>query len=109
VDWVGFAPMDAGSGWVAGSAASPGLFANQSLEVRTEGIFREAAGGGNWGPTPPAYGDLPRLPPAGLEARTSQIIVFTSRGDLVGAPDSAVDDLSIRISYRPCWLHIPVA
>jgi hypothetical protein len=88
---------------------SPALFGRQSVEIRTDGIYRDAAGGGNWGPAPPAHGDLPRLPVAGLEGRTCQVIVFNSRGDLAGAPDSAIDDLSVRVFSRPCWLHIPVA
>lgn len=109
IDWVAIVPISEGYGAVRGMAASPAIYNSQSLEARTEGVFREASGGGNWGPGGAVNGSLPRMPASGLEGRTVQFIVFNSRGDLAGAADSAIDDLSVRVFYRPCWLSVPVA
>lgn len=83
------------------------LFASQSAELRTDGIIRETAVGGSYGPVSAPAGDLPRLPPSGLENRLVEVLVKPSRGDLDTLPDSAIDDVSVQVFYRPCWLFVP--
>lgn len=83
------------------------LHPSQSAELRTEGLYREDATGTSYAPVPfPTY-DNPRLPPAGLEGRTCEVFIKDSRGDFDLLPDSATDDISARIFYRPCWLFVP--
>ena len=52
-------------------------------------------------------GDLPRLPPSGLEATPVQTFVKPSRGDFSVKPDAAIDDLTVQIKYRPATCSRP--
>jgi hypothetical protein len=79
---------------------------SQSAELRWDGMFREDTGGTAYGPVSQVVGDLPRLPPT-VEGRSTEVFVKASRGDLGGLPDSGIDDISARLSYRPCWLTVP--
>jgi hypothetical protein len=88
--------------WVPTSDAV--LFASQSAELRTEGMFREDATGVAFGPVSKVVGDLPRIPPSGVEGRPVQFFLKASRGDFDTLPDTGVDDISARISYRPSFL-----
>ncbi len=54
-----------------------------------------------------ATGELPRIPPAGLEGRTCEVFIKGSRGDFGQLPDNGVDDISARVTYRPSWLFVP--
>lgn len=83
------------------------LFASQSAELRTQGMFREDSTGTAYGPVSYITGDLPRLPPSGLEARSVELFLKASRGDLDQLADSGIDDISTQVYYRPSWLHIP--
>ena len=65
------------------------LHASQSVELNTVGMFREDATGTAWGPVSHVTGDLPRLPPSGLEARSVELFVKASRGDFDQLPDTA--------------------
>lgn len=85
------------------------IFPNRSVELRTEGMYRESNDGGYWGPVSQVTGSLPRLPPAGLEGRSTELFLKTSRGDLATRPDSGIDDISLQPLYRPCWLFVPEA
>jgi hypothetical protein len=84
------------------------IYASQSIELRHDGMYRENSSGSTWVPIIPR-GDLLRLPPAGLEARTAEVFVKASRGDLETYPDAGTDDISARLYYRPSWLFVPVA
>ena len=83
------------------------IFASQSAELSTQGLYREDSSGSAYGPISDVTGDLPRLPPAGMDGRTSEVLVKASRGDLDASPDSAIDDISARAYYRPSWLYVP--
>ena len=53
-----------------------------------------------------------RLTQAGLEARTTEVLIKGSRGDLGLLPDLHTstdygDNISAQVFYRPCWLHVP--
>jgi hypothetical protein len=79
------------------------IYPNQSLEIRTDGIYREGPAGGVVGPLTPVGGH-PRIPPSGIEGRPVELFVKISRGDLDTAPDAGIDDVSARVYYRPSWL-----
>jgi hypothetical protein len=83
------------------------IHASQSLQLTTEGMFREDSGGAAYGPVSWVEGDLPRIPPAHPEARTMELFLKASRGDLQDLPDSGIDDISARMTYRPCSLYVP--
>lgn len=82
------------------------LFSSQSAQLTTDGMYREDAGGTAYGPVSNVRGDLPRLPPEGLDSRTTQVFIKGSRGDLEQLPDSGLDDISARVTYRPSWLFV---
>lgn len=83
------------------------LHPSQSAELRTDGMFREDSTGTAYGPVGQVLGDLPRLPPAGLEGRIVEVFLKGSRGDLGVLPDNGIDDISARAFYRPSWLTVP--
>lgn len=83
------------------------LFANQAAELRTEGMYRLDSTGTAPGPMSRVIGDLPRLPPSGLENRPAELFVKLSRGDLDDLPDMGIDDIAVQVHYRPCWLFVP--
>lgn len=87
------------------STADAVIFASRSAELRTEGMYRYDAGGTALGPISKVIGDLPRVPPSGLEGRPVEVFLKSSRGDLSTEPDDGVsDDLSARIFFRPSFL-----
>jgi hypothetical protein len=88
--------------------SSPALHASQSLEVRHDRAIREDAAGAIWQPVPSYEGSYLRVPPAGQEARTTQIIVKGSRG-LPTTYDTAIDDIRATLSVVPRYLSIPEA
>ena len=69
-------------------AADAVIYALQSAELRTEGLFRQASGGTVYAPASQVYGDLPRLPPSGLEGGTVEALIKLSRGDFGQLPDA---------------------
>jgi hypothetical protein len=80
------------------------LYSERNAEVRSEGSYREDT-------TTPAYasvseqtGDLPRLPPSGLEKRKVELFVKNSRGLLNGAADPGIDNVEVKVHYRPCYI-----
>lgn len=80
-------------------------YASESVQLTTDGVYREDSDGVTYGPITP-IGDLPRIPVAGLEDRTTEVFLKASRGDLDQLPDAAIDDISARIYYRPSWLFV---
>lgn len=83
------------------------IFASQSAELSTKALLREDSAGAAYGPISSSTGDLPRLPAGGIEGRSTELTVKASRGDLDTSPDSAIDDISARVFYRPSWLYVP--
>lgn len=83
------------------------MFASQSTSLTTVGMFREDLFGITWSPVSNVIGDLPRLPPSGLEGRAVEFFVKISRGDLTDLPDTGSDAFGIVPSYRPSWLVVP--
>jgi hypothetical protein len=81
------------------------VFDSRSLELRTDGAFRADSAGAAYAPVARQLGDLPRIPPSGMEGRTVQTFLKGSRGDLVDA-DVGTDDISARLFYRPSYLYV---
>jgi hypothetical protein len=88
--------------------ASPALHASQSLEVRHDRAIREDSAGAIWQPVPSYEGAYIRVPPAGQEGRTSQVIVKVSRG-LPGNRDPAIDDHRGTLTVTPRYMSVPEA
>lgn len=80
------------------------VFASQSAELSTSQLLREDSTGVAWTPITFPLGDLPRLPPATIDTRSAEVFVKMSRGDFQTLSDPAIDDLSVRAFYRPCYL-----
>jgi hypothetical protein len=91
------------------------VYHGQHAELRSDGAFRanNEGSGGAYGRVSEETGDLPRLPPSGIENRPVQVFVKQSRG-LMPEPGSgetsgeldagATDNLKVKIVYRPCYL-----
>jgi hypothetical protein len=93
--------------WSAAAPSDAAIFASQSLELRSSGVYREDSGGTIWTPPSSYEGDFPLIPPAGKESRSLRTIVKASRnGPGIGA-DSAIDDLSFRATVTPRYLVLP--
>jgi hypothetical protein len=83
------------------------IHSGQSIELRTEGMYRENSAGTSYGLAVPKSGGLPRIPTSGLESRKVELYLRASRGDLVTMRDPGIDDISARVHYRPSWLIAP--
>jgi len=88
-------------------ATDAAIFANQSIELRSNIVVREDPGGGIWQRPSRYEGDYPKFPPAGKEARSVRTIVKACRNDPTTSEDSAIDDLSFRVSVTPRYLQLP--
>lgn len=87
-------------------APDAAMYASQSAQLTTDGIFREDSAGVAYGPKIPDSGTLPRLPVSGLEGRVVEVFVKGTRGNFDRIPDSGIDDISAQGFYRPCWLYL---
>lgn len=85
-------------------AADAAVFASQTAQITSQGAYRLDAGGTAYGPISSVQGDLPRLPPPGMEQRPVEVFLKLSRGDLGALPDVGIDNLSAKLYYRPSWL-----
>ena len=83
------------------------IFADKSAELRFDGMYREAPGGTHYAPMSTVLGDLLRLPPSGMESRTTEIFLKPSFGDLDKASDSQLTRLQAQMRYRPSYLFVP--
>lgn len=87
--------------------ADAALFASQSLEVRHDRVIREDSTGTYWSPVSSYEGDYLLLPPAGPDDRAIRVIAKASRGVPGEGADSAVDDISARLTATPRFLVVP--
>jgi hypothetical protein len=86
------------------------FYANRNAELRTDGAWRQDPTGSFYGPAPGVRGDLPRVPPSGLENRPCELLIVPSRGDLEAVrsyADSGLDAISVVPRIRPCYLTRP--
>jgi hypothetical protein len=83
------------------------IYASKTAELRTDGMFRSDSGGTIYAPVSQVIGDLPRVPPSGLESRPIQVFVKPTRGDLDQLADGGLDGLSVIPKVRPSYLFRP--
>lgn len=77
-------------------------FAGRSIELRSDGIFRQHPTDDVWGQLVPE-GFLPYASPSGLEGRESRFIVVPTSGDLGTLPDSGDNPLSAQSFTRAAY------
>lgn len=87
------------------------IYAARSAQITTDGSYRLDTSGTAYGPVSSQVGDLPRLPVAGLEGRTSECLIKVSRGDFNQIPDTLTgtdygDNILAQVFYRPCYLNV---
>jgi hypothetical protein len=87
------------------------LFASRSGEVSSEGSYRQDLTTNVYARVSEETGDLPRIPPSGLEGRPCQIFIKNSRGllpepgeSVAGEADSGIDKVQAQVFYRPCYI-----
>lgn len=91
------------------------VFASRTVDIRTDGMYRKSQDGTLEGAVSTVVGDLPRLPPAGLEGRTTEVFVkpcFMEPGaDPNTSTDYIVDDsldaFAVQTVYRLTWISRP--
>jgi hypothetical protein len=109
-DWIMLIPVDESWGEVyTTTAAGAPIAASRTLSVRHDAVVRNSASVSTYWIVPPFRGDYLRVPPAGDEGRTVEIIVKLSRGMLLTGADSAIDDLSAKLYVTPRYLAVPAA
>jgi len=89
-------------------AADPSrvCFATRSIELRSDGVFRQHETDDIWGPLIPE-GQLLQAPTEGLEGREARYIVIPTQGDLGEASDAGTNALSAQVFIRPAYLFTP--
>lgn len=108
LDGLIFVPLDESAGYLEGTVAAsdPVMLASQAVQLAYNGVYRAIAGGSVYTPVGLTFGDLPRIPPSGMEGRPVQLLLDPSRGDLESHADSAdTDGFTAQVSYRPSFLH----
>jgi hypothetical protein len=110
-DWVMLVPVEESSGEVLynDTTGLSAMQASASLQVAHDSIAAQGASGGTSWYKPNFRGDYLRIPPAGAEGRTAEIIVKLSRGLPLEEADSATDDLSAHLHVTPLYLEVPAA
>jgi len=78
-------------------------FATRSLELRSDGVYRQHLTDNIWGRGVPD-GFLPYAPPSGLEARAVRGIIAPSQGDHLAVADAGNHKISARVFYFPGYL-----
>jgi hypothetical protein len=83
------------------------VFSKQSVEVRSDRVQREDAGGTLWVPRKDYKGSYFKPPPARREARPVRTIVKLSRGNIDTMADPSIDDASFKIFWQSRGLVLP--
>lgn len=93
--------------FVAYSAASGDavVFGHSSASLRFDGMYRADPSGTYFGPIASVVGDLPRVPPSGMEDRPVELFLLLSQGDLASQADLALGSFNVQLRYRPVYIH----
>lgn len=91
----------------SGGGTDAVMFANQSAEVRYDGVIREDSSGTFWQPVGSYEGDLLKVPVTGREGRSVRFIVKASRNAPTTGIDSAIDDINATLAVSPRYLSVP--
>jgi hypothetical protein len=81
------------------------LFGNCIADLRYDGMFRADPSNTYFGPAANVVGDLPRVPPSGVENRPVELFLMTSRGDLASQADVSAAAFHAQLRYRPVFIH----
>lgn len=87
-------------------ATDAAVFASQSLEIASDHVEREDAGGVFLSPARPYYGDMLTVPAAGQEGRQVEVIVKASRMNPRTATGQYIDDISAKLFVTPRGLVV---
>ena len=88
-------------------ATDAAVFANQSLALRHDSVIREDPAGALWTPVSDYEGDYLRIPSAGMEGRTAELLVKASRNDPDTMDDPAIDDIRGTLTVTPRYWRVP--
>jgi hypothetical protein len=80
------------------------IYPGHHAELRWDGAYRESPDTADVYGKLIVQGDLPRIPPSGIEERTVEVLIKTSRGDLDTLPDTGLDSFAAELYYRPSYL-----
>jgi len=90
------------------------LYAERQTQIRNDGTYREdtTAGGTVFVRVSEEIGDLPRLPPSGLENRSVEVFLKNSRGLIfqeqgrtqAEQEDPGLDKIRLKVNYQPCYI-----
>jgi hypothetical protein len=80
-------------------------FAHSSASLRYDGMYRSDTTNTYFGPIANVVGDLPRLPPSGVENRPVELFLMLSRGDLAQQADLSLGSFTAQVRYRPVHIH----
>jgi len=85
------------------------IYSGRTAQVTSGGSYRTATT--SYACVSEETGDLPRLPPSGIENRPCQLFVKNSRGLLpepgsltAGEADTGIDKIQAQAFYRPCYI-----
>lgn len=103
-DYIALLPVDESAAHLSSEPTIPG---DSTAEIRSDGVWAVVTGS-VYAPIASFTGDLPRLPPSGMEGRPCELFVkpLRSDGDFVGK-DAGVDSFSVQVKYRPVYLFRP--
>lgn len=90
-------------GLVSGLGSDPAMYPSGSTEIRYDGVLINVTTTDVWVGVPKYEGDYLLIPPG-----TADFIVKASRG-LATEADSAIDDISARLTITPRYLVVPAA
>jgi hypothetical protein len=79
------------------------VYSEQTCELATDGMTRVNNNGAIPGPITNQIGDIPRLPPSGLEDRPVRLFLRMTESDFNTLPDS-VDSFSVTVYWRPTYI-----
>lgn len=83
------------------------VFASQSIEWRHDGVLREDSTGTIYQRPSQYEGNYLTIPPYAQESKTTRFIVKASRSIPGVGADSAIDDISARLTITPRFLVMP--
>lgn len=80
-------------------------FATRSMELRTDGAYRQAPSSEVWGQLVPDEGSFNvYASPSGMEGRAVRGILIPTQGDLESRADINANNISVKPIYRPGYL-----
>lgn len=104
IDALWFKPLDESAGDVIDEGVPS---ANLPAELATDGMFTQTTGGPAYRPIDVVTGDLPRIPPSGMEGRPVELLIKPTQGQVNVNPDAGINTFTVQGFYRPVWAFRP--